>query len=202
MASTPYSRDTFNAFAKVRHYVGVRLKQGVPFVDADFNESDSLRRYELRNFLRWFVGNGVPYQNDGFRIQASSVANDVMISGGNGTPEGAGRCIVDGLEILNEATIAFSAQEFANAARAAAAGVPVVTLPTTPAGPRTDIYYLDVLEREITSTEAGHGDIVDPRIGIEAARRIRREWAVRVVDATTGVPADDKIGRASCRERV
>src|SRR3989441_7747360 len=191
MASTPYSRDTFNAFAKVRHYVGVRLKQGVPFVDADFNESDSLRRYELRNFLRWFVGNGVPYLNDGFRILPSGVANDVLISGGNGTPETAGRCLVDGLEVLNESNVAFSAQEFANAAKAAAAGVPVVTLPTSPAGARTDIYYLDVMEREITSAETGHGDIVDPRIGIEAARRIRREWAVRVVDSTTGVPADD-----------
>jgi hypothetical protein len=191
MASTPYSRNTFEAFAKLRHYVGVRLKQGVPLVDADLNEMDDLRRYELRNFLRWFVGNGVPNLNDGFRILPSGVANDVLISGGNGTPEGAGRCLVDGLEVLNESTVAFSAQEFANAARAAAAGVPVVTLPSTPAGPRTDIYYLDVMEREITSAETGHGDIVDPRIGIEAARRIRREWAVRVVDSTTGVPADD-----------
>src|SRR2546426_1106434 len=191
MASTPYSRDTFNAFAKVRHYVGVRLKQGVPFVDADFNESDSLRRYELRNFLRWFVGNGVPYLNDGFRILPSGVANDVLISGGNGTPETAGRCLVDGLEVLNESNVAFSAQEFANAAKAAAAGVPVVTLPTSPAGARTDIYYLDVMEREITSAETGHGDIVDPRPGWEGPRRMRGGWAVRVVAATPGVPADD-----------
>jgi len=192
MSSTPYSRNTFDEFAKVRNYVSVRLKQGVPLVDADINEANDMRRYELRNFLRWFVGNGVPEQNDGFRILDSSQANEVIIAGGDGTPEGGGRCLVDGMEVINPTDVLFSEQEFADANSAANAGVDHVTSPETPSsGTRVDIYYLDVWEREITSLESGHEDIVDPRIGIEAARRLRREWAVRVIDEITGVPAND-----------
>ncbi len=192
MNGQPYSRNTFEAFAKERHYVSVRLKQGVPLVDADINELEDLRRYELRNFLRWFVGDGTPNANTGFRIMPSGAPNDVLIMGGDGTPEGGGRCLVDGMEVLNHADIRFSAQEFSDAAAAGRAGVPQVTMPATPAlGERTDLYYLDVWEREVSSAEDGHQDIVDGRIGIESARRIRREWAVRVVDAGAGLPAND-----------
>jgi hypothetical protein len=192
MANDPYSRNTFEDFSKIRHYVSVRIKQGVPLVDADLNEAEDLRRYELRSFLRWFVGDGIPDHNDGFRILPSPDANEVIIAGGDGTPEHGGRCLVDGLEVLNESDVRFSDQEFADPDAAAAAGVTPVMPPTTPAtGTRTDIYFLDVWEREITGDQTGHGDIVDARIGIETARRIRREWAVRVVDEDTGAPSDD-----------
>lgn len=187
-----YSRNTFEAFAKSRHYVSVRVQQGVPVVDADMNESEDLRRHELRNHLRWFVGAGVPHGNDGFRVLPSGTANDVLIRGGDGSWEGAGRCLVDGMEAISESDVLFSAQEFANPARAAAAGVTPAVLPATPTvAPRTDLYYLDVWEREVGAAEPGHADIVDVRIGIETSRRIRREWAVRVVDAAAGIPADD-----------
>lgn len=192
MANGPYSRNTFEEFAKIRHYVSVRLKQGVPMVDADWNEMQDLRRYELRNFLRWFVGNGIPGNNNGFRILPSGDPNDVIIAGGDGTPEGGGRCLVDGLEVINPEDVAFSAQEFADPAQAAIADVDPVAMPDTPlSGIRVDLYCLDVWEREITSAETGHEDIVDPRIEIETSRRLRREWAVRVVDQASGVPVDD-----------
>ena len=189
MNGQPYSRDTFEEFAKTRHYVSVRIKQGVPLVDADLNELEDLRRYELRSFLRWFVGDGAPNANNGFRLIPSGDPNDLTIMGGDGTPEGSGRCLVDGMEVLNPADIAFSAQEFSDANAANQAGVPQVTMPSTPAtGTRLDLYYLDVWEREINSTQEGHQDIVDNRIGIESARRIRREWAVRVVEEAEGLP--------------
>lgn len=60
-----FSRNTFDA---LKHYVGVRLQQGVPLVDADWNELEDIRRFELQAFLKWFVGDGVPAGNDGFRI--------------------------------------------------------------------------------------------------------------------------------------
>ena len=60
-----FSRETFD---KLKHYVGVRLQKGVLIVDADWNEQEDIRRYELQAFLKWFVGNGVPKGNDGFRI--------------------------------------------------------------------------------------------------------------------------------------
>ncbi len=60
-----FSRDTFD---RIKHYVSVRLQQGVPIVDADWNELQDVRKHELETFLKWFVGNGVPLGNDGFAI--------------------------------------------------------------------------------------------------------------------------------------
>lgn len=61
-----FDDSTFNA---LKHYVGVRLQQGVPIVHYDENEREDIRRFELQAFLKWFVGNGVPAGNDGFKIE-------------------------------------------------------------------------------------------------------------------------------------
>lgn len=61
-----------------KHYVGVRLQQGVPIIDADWNELEDLRKHELSELFRRFIGNGVPSENDGFRIEA-------LAGGGVGT---------------------------------------------------------------------------------------------------------------------
>lgn len=63
-----FSRD--KTFDKKKHYVGIRLQQGVPLIDADWNEQEDLRRDALEDFLKWFIGNGVPDGTDGFRIEA------------------------------------------------------------------------------------------------------------------------------------
>jgi hypothetical protein len=180
-----FSRDTFD---RLKHYVGVRLQQGVPIVDADWNELEDIRRYELQAFLKWFVGNGVPNGNDGFQIQAVADPNDLSIRGGDGTPEGTGRILVDGLDVLNESDIRYTAQAlFNNAALGAEWGVDPIPPLTTPAGNRVDTVYLDVWEREVDSTE--DADLVNPAIGVETAVRTRREWAVRVVEGSLAVPA-------------
>ena len=64
-----FSRSTFD---QVKHYIGIRLQQGVPLVDADWNELEDIRRFEVQAFLKWFVGDGVPAGNDGFRITAAA----------------------------------------------------------------------------------------------------------------------------------
>jgi hypothetical protein len=56
------------AAAVARHYVGVRLQQGVPLLDADWNELEDLRRYEAETLGAWFLGDGVPVGSDGFRV--------------------------------------------------------------------------------------------------------------------------------------
>ncbi len=56
------TKDTFDP---LHRYVGVRLQQGVPIVDADWNEMEDVRKFELRAYLKWFVGNGIPEGNDG-----------------------------------------------------------------------------------------------------------------------------------------
>jgi hypothetical protein len=180
-----FSRDTFDA---LKHYVGVRLQQGVPIVDADWNELEDIRRYELRTFLRWFVGNGVPEGNNGFAVFAVKAANDFGIRGGDGTAMGAGRCLVDGWEVVNESDLQFTEQAlFDNAELAAEWGVEPVQPLTTPESDRDDLVYLDVWEREVDSTEDPE-HLVNPAIGVETAVRLKREWAVRVVQGETTLP--------------
>ncbi|MDH4186662.1 MAG: DUF6519 domain-containing protein, partial [Nitrospira sp.] len=180
-----FSRDTFD---RLKHYIGVRLQQGVPIVDADWNELEDIRRYELQAFLKWFVGSGVPSGNNGFQIQAVAEPNDLSIRGGDGTAEGTGRILVEGLDVLNESDVRYTAQPlFNNAALGAEWGVDPIPPLTTPAGNRTDMVYLDVWEREVDSTE--DTDLVNPAIGVETCVRTKREWAVRVVEGSTAVPA-------------
>ena len=127
-----FSRNTFN---KLKHYVGVRLQQGVPIVDADWNELEDVRKYELQAFLKWFVGNGVPRGNDGFRVLPVAADNDFAIRGGDGTAEGAGRCLVDGFDAVIEDTLDYTAQPLFNnpalATKWGVAAVPPLTTPTT-----------------------------------------------------------------------
>lgn len=59
---------TPDRFNPIKAFCNVRLQQGVPLVDADINELDDIRKFEVRAFLKWFVGDGVPDGNDGFRI--------------------------------------------------------------------------------------------------------------------------------------
>lgn len=77
MGKGNFSRNTFN---KLKHYVGVRLQQGVPIVDADWNELEDIRKSELETFLKWFVGDGVPLGNDGFKIEFANEAGRICLS--------------------------------------------------------------------------------------------------------------------------
>lgn len=76
MSKGNFSRNTFD---KLKHYVGVRLQQGVPIVDADWNELEDIRKSELETFLKWFVGNGIPLGNDGFKIELSHVSGNIRL---------------------------------------------------------------------------------------------------------------------------
>ncbi len=174
-----FSRNTFN---RLKHYVSVRLQQGVPIVDADWNEMDDIRRYELQAFLKWFVRSGVPLGNDGFRIQYMEVNDNFRIRGGDGTPEGAGRCLVEGWDVIIESDTTYIDQPLYNNTTLATAWgvkpVPPLNVPTTA---RTDQVYLDVWEREVTAQD-DFAHLVNPVIGMETSVRIKREWVVRVVE--------------------
>lgn len=173
-----FSRDTFD---RLKHYVSVRLQQGVPIVDADWNELQDIRKHELETFLKWFVGNGVPVGGDGFAIDGTSAGpNDLVIA--------AGRCLVEGWDVVNESPERYTEQAlYGNAALAAAWGVAPLAALTTPASDRLDTVYLDVWEREVGAAE--DDDIVNPDIGIETSVRTRREWAVRVAEGTSTPPS-------------
>ncbi len=123
------------------------------------------------------------------RVTASAGAgDDVVITGGDGTLDGAGRCLVDGRDAVQEGRTTYTAQPlFANATLATEWGVPVVDPLSAPgAGTRTDLLYLDVWDREVTAAE--DDTLVDPAIGVESCVRLRREWTVRVRPGTTQLP--------------
>ena len=174
-----FSRD--GTFDPKKHYVGVRLQQGVPVVDADWNEQEDIRKSELHSFLSSVVGSGVPKGNDGFAIHAlEPPENDFVISGPAAGPQAPpGRILVDGWEVLNESEIRYTEQAlYQNEKLAEKWGV----LPLPPIKPTPLGYYhvvLDVWEREVDSDE--DPEIVDPRIGLETCVRRRREWVVRLV---------------------
>ena len=109
--------------------------------------------------------------------------NDFIIKGGDGTPEGAGRCLVEGWEVTNECDLHYTDQQlYENDTLAAALGVDPL-LPLT--GKKLDqdhsnLYYLDVWERIVDEHE--DKDLVNKAIGVPTCVRIKRDWVVRVLE--------------------
>lgn len=185
------STSTFDPLAR---YVNVRMQQGVPIVDADLNELDDIRQFELRAFLKWFVGDGVPDGNDGFRIEGTGADNDFTIRVGEQDADGGaltaerglrnvGRIIVDGLDVIIGADLAYTEQPLhernPNAqALANRLGVKVVTALTIPTATGVLAAYLDVWETVVTADDAP--ELVHSGLGVETCARVRRDWVVRV----------------------
>ena len=161
---------TPDTFDPLRSYIGVRLQQGVPLVDADWNEAHDVRKFEVQAFLKWFVGNGVPEGNDGFRIEGlepAEVGDFVIRRGVGAAPAGTnnverglrhvGRCLVDGMDVLIAEDLNFRAQPLhvsqgeAATALANVLGVPTIAEMPNVTGPV--VVYLDVWERLVTPVE-------------------------------------------------
>lgn len=167
--------DARAADAIARHYVGVRLQQAVPLLDADWNLLEDLRRRELETIGRAFLGDGVPVGSDGFHVTAVGQSNDFAIA--------AGLYLVGGKLTRNDAPVRYTTQpNFGNPALADPPQ-PLVT----PVVARAFLAVLDVWEREVDADE--DAGLVDGRIGVETAVRVKREWAVRVVRDPEDVPA-------------
>lgn len=200
-----------STFDPLRDFVNTRLAQGVPIVDADWNELDDIRKFEVRAYLKWFVGNGVPEGNNGFEIDGSgALNNDFFIHAGVGpAPVGTdhvivgldyvGRCIVDGLDVTIASDTQFTAQplhvsQAGSAALAAQLGVPQILAMQTPTADGTACVYLDVWERLVTPAEMP--SLILPGLGTESCSRIKREWVVRARTGTSApMPVDtDYIG--------
>jgi hypothetical protein len=156
-----FSNDGKDTFDPRKKYVGVRLQQGVPLLDRDWNELEDIRRYEEAMLRRWYIGNGSP--DDGFKISAvEPEANDFKIV--------AGRCLVDGFEAVNEKDLLYSEQD----------GVAELTKPTAK---RVDLVYLDLWIGEITSREDDDLKNSDD-VNVETCVRHRLEWRVRVAEGS------------------
>lgn len=61
-----------------KNYVGVRMQQGVPILDSDWNLMEDLHKSGTAELFRHFIGSGVPSGSNGFEIRA-------LAGGGDGT---------------------------------------------------------------------------------------------------------------------
>jgi hypothetical protein len=167
-----FSRNTFDPS---KTYVAVRLQQGVPLVDADWNELQDVTRNEVYDGLGLLLTNALPSSG---LICISGIANDFTIS--------PGTAVVGGRPVRVATAIRYTTQRYANAATAAADGVQPVPPLTTPNANRTDTVFLDIFEREVSSSE--DPNLINSAIGVETAVRLRREVVLRVAEGTTVAP--------------
>ncbi len=117
---------------------------------------------------------------------AAGTGNDFIIRGRNPATGLAGRIFVDGQLVLNDGDITYTAQPlFANTVLAALWGVAPVT--AVPASVAQIVVFMDVWPREVNSVE--DPDMIDSRIGMETAIRLKREWAVRTASVLDYDPA-------------
>ena len=87
-----FSNEKNDTFDPMNDYIGIRLQQGVPLLDRDWNELEDIRRYQEMVLRSWYIGDGTP--NNGFKITYdSSKTTNVKIS--------EGRYLVDGFEAVN-----------------------------------------------------------------------------------------------------
>lgn len=172
-----FSRNTFDLN---KNYVGVRLQQGVPLVDADWNELDDVIRNEIYGLGQTFPDGVQPGSQNLLISATSAAANNLTMAGGT--------VLVGGCPLRVPTTVVYSAQPwFNNPGRATQDGVAVIPSLTTPNANRTDIVYLDVWEREVRSTE--DTNLIHPAIGVETCVRLKREFAFRVAEGTQTLPA-------------
>ncbi|MFC9894503.1 hypothetical protein ACFVMC_12480 [Nocardia sp. NPDC127579] len=193
---TQISASTFDPLAR---YVNVRILQGAPIADVDLNELDDIRKFELRAYLKWFVGDGVPEGNDGFHIVGTGAVNDFTIGAGATATDanipvgeaglrGVGRILVDGLDATIASDIAFTDQDLHEDRAGAAAlakqlGVEPVRRLVDAAVDGHVAVVLDVWESFVTADDDTR--LLHAGLGVETGARVRRDWVVRVRAGTT-----------------
>ena len=150
-----FSNGGNDTFDETKDYIGIRLQQGVPLLDRDWNELEDIRRYQDWVLREKYLGDGTP--DNGFAITLiAGKVDDFNIS--------MGRCLVDGFEAVNRADITYLKQK----------DVPPLTIP--PAN-RTDLVYIDLWISEIHGTD----DLKNNQdVKIETSARQMIEWRVLV----------------------
>ncbi len=157
-----FSNAEEDTFDPKNRYVGIRLQQGVPLLDRDWNELEDIRRYEEAMLRKWYVGNGTP--DDGYKIS-------VVEPPGNDFKIAAGRCMVNGFEVVNDKEICYTDQADVK--------------PLSAGTDRADTVYLDVWIEEVTGAE-------DPAlknsqdVNVPTCVRHKLEWRVRIDEESKG----------------
>ncbi len=163
-----FSNGGVDTFQQIKHYISLRIRQGVPLLDRDLNELQDIRLHYERAIRKYYLGEGAP-DGDGFRIAAPPVPapNDFVIK--------KGRVIVDGWDLENESDIFYSQQT----------GLP--TLPAAGANDQLLIYAVPQLVRIDSSLDPALSNSQD--INLETAQRDKLAWSVRFAKPPQSVPA-------------
>jgi hypothetical protein len=172
-----FSRNTFDP---QQNYVAVRLQQGVPVLDADWNELNDVTRQELYDTFSLTFTDGIQPGGFDFEVGSSEEPNDFKVL--------AGAALIQGRAVRVRKNLRYTTQPWTNPQRAARDGVAVIPPLTTPPGPpeRIDIVYLDAWDREVASDE--DANLINPAIGVETCVRLKREAAVRVAEGRETLP--------------
>ncbi len=163
-----FSNDGIDTFDPDKQYIGIRLQQGVPLLDRDWNELEDIRRHYERTLRRSYIGTGAP-DADGWTVGAAEADDDVVI--------GRGRALVAGFDVANPGDVLFSEQGER------------VTVPGARAGRATDVVelWLVVSQQRIDGTV--DADLLNRQdVNIETCVRDRLEW--EVVAVVEGDPHD------------
>jgi hypothetical protein len=162
-----FSNEQIDTFDPDKRYVGIRIQQGVPLLDRDWNESDDLMRYQLFNILKYYVGNCSP--DDGFQI--TGVPPD-----GHGEVDfkiGPGRMLAMGIEAVNNnLSLTYLGQKNKDTN-------PEKAIWPGKKGRITELWiYLDAWIVEVNSQ--GDPDLKNKDIGEDTCVRHKVEWSVRI----------------------
>ncbi len=170
-----FSNGGVDTFDPTKSYIGIRLQQGVPLLDRDWNELEDIRRHVERTMRAGYVGEGVP-DGDGFAVSAPGfpAPDDVVI--------GTGRCSVAGYDVWNQASsVLFSAQ-----------GDGVTLPPALPDAPDVVTVYLEPDVVRVDS--ADDPDLGNPQdVNLETCLRDRLVWSVRAVRQPAVPPAGSYV---------
>jgi|SRR6267142_234634 len=159
MATGNFSNAGRNTFDPSKQYIGIRLQQGVPLLDRDWNELEDIRRYFERMLRQNYLGQGVP-DDSGFQITAPSfpAPDDFLI--------GSGRCLVNGYDLSNTNPLLYSQQQ----------GI----LPLPPAD-KDDILHVYLKPDLIRIDSSQDPDLKNAQdINLETCVRDKLVWSVQV----------------------
>ena len=162
MANT--SRSTFQ-LNRTKNYVAVHIQQGVPLVDADWNEMNDSIRHEVYDSFGLVFSNGVKPNSNDLKIEPAGDSLTLDIN--------------PGLAIVGGRLLRLW-QPFRS-----------TDLSTIPPN-QTHIAYLDIWEREVNSTE--DPDLIDPEIGEETCIRLKRDVEFKIASGNQIPPSDTDDG--------
>jgi Bacterial Ig-like domain (group 1) len=169
MATGNFSNGGRDTHDPTKHYMGLRLQQGVPWMDRDHNEESDIRRYYERMLRANYIGNGVP-DLTGFKITAptSTINNQFVI--------GAGRCMIGGYDVQNETPILYRDQP----------GAP--SLPNPTQADTFHVYLQAAIVRVDSTMDSALRNQQD--INFETCLRDKLNWVVQVARAPNLPPAN------------